>query len=447
MATKYAIFYGQFGPYHHARVAALQHSAASSGVTVLPVQLGSETRTYHWQTEGASIELCDGLETLCEGEDEDAPPLEVFKRARTMLRQAGIELAFIPSYWPPRILALLLAAKSAGIPTVMMNESHAGTARATGWKRWVKHRVVRSFDAAIVGGETHRRYFAAIGLPAKRIFTGVDAVDNQYFGKHASAERESQHFHGLPERYFLSLGRMVEKKNLEALVVAYKSYVDRSLSLDQRPAALVFVGSGNQEVKLRLEAKRLGLTVIDATTTELDPLKTPRERVAVPRGTVYFFGFRQIWENPIFYAHADAFVLPSIREEWGLVVNEAMASGLPVIVSRTAGCAEELVPRGDALKDAANRLDRDALERRENGYIFDPSSPSALAEALFETWKLDPSARQRMGHSSLKIVAKYDCANFAANAMLAANAAVGHKHRSSALGGLLRGRCHGQDAE
>ena len=311
--------------------------------------------------------------------------------------------------------------------------------------------------------------------------------------------------YGLPERYFLSLGRMVEKKNLSTLVEAYARFARASVEKhgawsmehgDGESAArysvpaLVFVGSGELEGALREQARSLGLRVVDRTgvgprdqrakgqpkagdqksevsgtddcklTTEnsaesdrgavasrkAETLKDgkaeatdgeasgsasatahryaaatethdslPATRDQENCGTVFFYGFRQIEENPIFYALAEAFILPSLKEEWGLVVNEAMAAGLPVIVSRTAGCAEDLVPArgqvtrigvcGDgsprrptgwlvtseeeaddedvpATKEADARVARPYLEQRSNGFVFDPRSSDALCEAL-----------------------------------------------------------------
>ncbi len=88
-----------------------------------------------------------------------------------------------------RYLALLAAAKSLGLRAVMMNESHAGTQRATGWKRWIKCQIVKQFDAALVGGEPHKRHFAGLSIPADKIFTGYDAVDNAYFAARAEEIR------------------------------------------------------------------------------------------------------------------------------------------------------------------------------------------------------------------------------------------------------------------
>jgi 1,2-diacylglycerol 3-alpha-glucosyltransferase len=96
----------------------------------------------------------------------------------------------LPSYSPTRYFALFAAAKSLGIRTVMMNESHADTEQATGWKRWIKRQIVKQFDAALVGGEPHKRHFASLGIPADKIFTGYDAVDNALFAAKADEVRK-----------------------------------------------------------------------------------------------------------------------------------------------------------------------------------------------------------------------------------------------------------------
>jgi len=325
--------------------------------------------------------------------------------------------------------------------------------------------------------------------------------------------------YGLPERYFLSLGRMVEKKNLSTLVEAYARFarasgersnaetgnlnrsgaeiaegkpelpetadggdaaatnaenckLSRGLGrqpsgkTEHCPPGLVFVGSGELEGALREQARSLGLRVIDRTglrvqetkrrkdeetkslQKQADDCKLTTDDSAVQRGAVYFYGFRQIEENPVFYALAEAFVLPSLKEEWGLVVNEAMAAGLPVIVSRTAGCAEDLVPKatasrsrqladggiqfgGEKTTDNCKLVADNSLEERSNGFVFDPKSSDALSEALRriadqETKRpkdQETDGLTEMGRRSREIVAKFSCENFARKALRAACAA------------------------
>jgi glycosyltransferase involved in cell wall biosynthesis len=328
--------------------------------------------------------------------------------------------------------------------------------------------------------------------------------------------------YGLPERYFLSLGRMVEKKNLSTLIEAYARFARASgersksetgnlklelseaadggdphaggqaaaatktehckLNTEHCAPALVFVGSGELEGALREQARGLGLRVVDCTAWKAGEIQDQETKslkdeetegpqsqaeprlcetglsqncklqtensVENDRGAVYFYGFRQIEENPVFYALAEAFVLPSLKEEWGLVVNEAMAAGLPVIVSRTAGCAEDLLPEEPASRSSqlavgsihsGENADADdcqlktenSLEERSNGFVFDPSSVDALSDALRriaegETADGGDAAatlKAEMGRRSREIVAKFGCENFAKQAMRAAEAA------------------------
>ena len=190
-----AICFGQFGPYHHARVSALQREVKDQETKrpkdqetrVVPVQIASATSTYAWSGPSgvAAPPQAEDLKTLCEGVEEAASPVEVFLKARKLFREEKVDVAFLPSYSPARFFALFAAAKSLGIRTVMMNESHAGTEQATGWKRWIKRQIVKQFDAAFVGGEPHKRHFASLGIPADKIFTGYDAVDNDFFASRA----------------------------------------------------------------------------------------------------------------------------------------------------------------------------------------------------------------------------------------------------------------------
>lgn len=441
----YAVCFGQYGPYHHARVSALQAAVelrneqlsftAPSAIRVLPVQISATTRCGSWTDDASEIGgKCVGLRTLCEQLEDEVDPKVVYLKALRLFRAHHVELAFLPSYSPARLLALFAAAKTLGIRTVMMNESHAGTDRARGWKKQLKRQIVNRFDAALVGGEPHKRYFSSLGIPATKIFTGYDAIDNLYFVRRSAEVRAQgdayRSQYGLPQHYFLSMGRMVEKKNLFTLLEAYGEYVQSALR-DQRghgassspPFSLVFVGSGEDEERLESTAQGMGLRTFNRRAA--GPTSTP-ERLNPPsreqdpdlaRGSVFFYGYRQLDENPIFYALSEVFILPSKQEEWGLVVNEAMASSLPVIVSRTAGCVEDLLP-------LAAPSQGQPVEERGNGYVFDPTSPAALAEALSRIAVASSVHKERMAVSSREIVSRYSCEEFARKALLAAGAAL-----------------------
>jgi glycosyltransferase involved in cell wall biosynthesis len=362
------------------------------------IELASGSRENLWRREHQPDELI----TLHPGRaTDDLEFLSVFKSVRRTLGTLNIEVCLLPSYSPKRSLAALMAAKSLGVRTVMMNESHAGTARATGVRHLVKRRLVRWFDSALVGGAPQRRYFAALGVPEEKIFEGYDAVDNDHFAARATEASARAELHaarlGLPRHYFLSLGRFIPKKNLPVLIQAFRQY------LDSRPAKardLVLVGAGEGESALRLLCAELALPVYDHGR---EAAKNGRTTSTAPTG-VHFFGARQLEDIPVFYALASAFVLPSLHEEWGLVVNEAMACSLPVIVSRNAGCAEDLVKHG------------------QNGFVFDPEDAAELAGCLgrFDDYQL----ARAMGRRSAEMIRGLDCRKFARSARQAIQAAM-----------------------
>jgi glycosyltransferase involved in cell wall biosynthesis len=156
---------------------------------------------------------------------------------------------------------------------------------------------------------------------------------------------------------------------------------------------LCLVGDGPERAVLQSACKTLALPVIEAA-----PWEVQGQMTSVPNGPrVFLPGFRQIDELPRFYAHACCFVHPAMSEPWGLVINEAMACGLPVLSSRNCGAAEELVCDG------------------VNGFLFDPLDTSSLTSCLRSFLSLSPEARTQMGAASALILERrYPVAAFGA---------------------------------
>jgi glycosyltransferase involved in cell wall biosynthesis len=123
-------------------------------------------------------------------------------------------------------------------------------------------------------------------------------------------------------------------------------------------------------------------------------------------GLVVFSGFRQIWELRDFYSRAGAFIHPALSEPWGLVINEAMASGLPILSSHNVGAADELV--------------RDGI----NGFSFDPEDVEELAELMLRLAVLPPEDRQAMGEASQRLIAGWGLERFVQGANEAARVAM-----------------------
>jgi glycosyltransferase involved in cell wall biosynthesis len=266
-------------------------------------------------------------------------------------------------------------------------------------------------------------YVESLGLPRESIFIGYDAVDNEYFARRANEIRaqaaDYRNKFDLPQRYFLSLGRFVDKKNLVTLIRAFRQFLDGGTGTKTH---LVMVGSGQEETNLRMLCDELRLPVYNKMALKID-LRESTTANSAPG--VHFYGFRQIEENPIFYALADAFILPSSLEEWGLVVNEAMSCGLPVVVSERAGCAEDLLRRGwPSGAEARSGWKPELTKRvRQNGFVFDPFAVESLTDSLL-VLDSDAPLSTAMGRASRLIVEDFSCEKFAQNALLAAQTAL-----------------------
>jgi glycosyltransferase involved in cell wall biosynthesis len=234
-----------------------------------------------------------------------------------------------------------------------MSETTAWDVERKWLKEALKRRLIKLCSAGLVGGRAHAEYLEQLGIERTKIFFGYDVVDNDYFAA-KTAEVRSQKSEvrsrlGLPENFFLASARFVEKKNLPRLIEAYALYrqklVGRSQKSEVRPTSalwsLVLLGDGPLKSDLCHLISDLGL----------------QHSVLLP-------GFKQYDELPPYYGVASAFVHASTTEQWGLVVNEAMASGLPVLVSDRCGCAADLVREG------------------VNGFMFDPYNVGQLAELM-----------------------------------------------------------------
>jgi len=395
--TRALIVWGNWGPYHYARFSALRDAGAQRGVEVLGLQLFSGSGVYDWDSEPRSDER--GMHYLDLGHDETRfHPVRLTRDVAPLLRRLRPDVLLVPGFWHWAV-CLHATARTLGARSVLLSDTHSGTAKAAGLKKRVKGLITRGFGAALVGGDSHRRYLAELGIAPANVFLGYCVVDGDHFRLAAQAVRSNASEHRarlrLSERYFLSLGRLVPKKDLGTLVRAYALFRKRAID---SAVDLVFVGSGPERESLERLAEEHGLAVIDHESTSVSWTSDG----SVPH--VHFYGFRQVDETPIFFALATAFVLPSIYEEWGLVINEAMACGLPILASKAAGATEMLVD-GD------------------NGVVFSPGDVRALADGLCRIAD-EPGLAVRMGAESERRVRDWDLDRFAQGALAAIDAAM-----------------------
>lgn len=371
-----AILFHRIGPYHHARLTAINKS-----VEIVAIEFSKVDLTYAW--EDLVVEKDYLIQTLFQDADVDSVSANIVsERVKNTLSTLQPRIVAIPGWSSPGALAALAWCVSVGVPAILMSDSAAQDIPRSWWGEWIKSRVVRMFSAAIVAGTRHVQYACELGMVRKNIFVGYDVVDNNYFLNESIKIRADEHTlrrqHNLPDQYFLASNRFVKKKNLSRLLDAYANYV---LHVGSAAWDLVLLGDGELKASIIKQVEFLGIA-----------------------NRVHFLGFKQYNELPLYYGLANVFIHASTTEQWGLVVNEAMASGLPVLVSDRCGCAPDLVNKG------------------VNGFTFDPYNAQEIAELLIQISNGSYNLAL-MGKASREIINRWSLITFVSgikNAFLAA---------------------------
>jgi 1,2-diacylglycerol 3-alpha-glucosyltransferase len=332
-----AIVIKRIGPYHAAR---LEELGRRLNGKVLVLETYNQDITYDWA-------LVDKVafsqrRTLFRTIRDRRGWADLERRTNAALDSWSPTVVAIPGWADPAALAGLLWCQWRGIPSIILSDSTLEDAPRVWWRERIKRAVLRNVDAGFVAGRRHKTYLSNLGLPPERIEEGYDVVDNQHFTQGAELARrrgaELRLSMGLPTQFFLTVCRFVAKKNLAALLDAYALY---RAAAGEAAWPLVVVGDGPEQAALARRAAAPDLA-----------------------GLVLLRPFAQYDCLPAYYGLASAFILASVSDQWGLVVNEAMAAGLPVLVSRHCGCFEDLVVEG------------------ENGFGFDPLNVAEIANRL-----------------------------------------------------------------
>ena len=238
--------------------------------------------------------------------------------------------------------AVLLERARRGVPLVVCYERWSHTERRAQWYRRLYRRVALRFvDAICCSGQLSGEYVRSLGWPEARITFGHMAADTDGLARASSTvPREARQL--LRDKFrcegvvFLYVGRLVPRKGMRQLLDGWAEFEQRKAC----SATLLIAGDGPERPHLEQFASARGL------------------------GRVRFLGNVDYDQLAVFYAAADAFVMPTLEDNWSLVVPEAMACGLPVLCSKYNGCWPELVQEG------------------RNGWVFDPLDPQDIVRCL-----------------------------------------------------------------
>ena len=266
------------------------------------------------------------------------------------------------------VLAFGLA-KLQGIPVMTRGDTHLGLSRAP-WRAALRRMVLgvqyRHIDRFLAVGSRNRAYYRALGVPGERIFDLPFSVDNDRFSRGSAlspaARRGARARLGARDGQVVLLyaSKLMRRKHPDDLLRAAAKLVARGHDVH-----VVVAGSGEMDEELRQLAAGLDLL----------------ERVC-------FTGFVNQRALPELYAACDVFVLPAEDEPWGLIVNEVMCAGLPVVVGAGVGCAPDLV------------------QANVNGFTCEAGNPASLA-AVLEPLVADGALRRRMGEASRRRIASH----------------------------------------
>jgi glycosyltransferase involved in cell wall biosynthesis len=329
-------------------------------------------RTIEWDVpllEGYEHGVLPSIGGSDEGDIGFWTPLNYGLRKR--LAAGAFDVLWVHGYARAAHLAAILGARRRGISVLLRDEATAvstsrGRLKRAG-KRGFFEGLNRVVDAFLAIGSLNRSYYVDNGIDPGKIFDVPYAVDNERFtalARAASVRRdELRKALGLAgERpVLLYAGKLVERKRPDLLIEAVRRL--HMASITPRPY-LVVVGDG--PLRRSLEAASQTLEA----------------------GSLTFAGFQGQQELPRYYDLADVFVLPSEREPWGLVVNEAMCAGCAVIASDHVGAAADLVRPG------------------WNGAVFRSGDASDLAAAIKGVVG-EPERLTRMGAHSLDLIRRW----------------------------------------
>lgn len=230
----------------------------------------------------------------------------------------------------------------------------------------VKRGYLRIFQGFVHAGNTSGEYLLHLGAEPQKMVGGYNCVDNGMIWDLSERSRRQYPAPFNGRKYFLTVARMIPKKNYEGIIRAYHTYMQEVASTET-PWLLVIIGDGTERGRIEAMIVDMGLQDSILLLGQINEMSK----------IVYYYTFAS---SLVHASHEN--------EQWGLVVNEAMASGLPVLVSNQTGCSSDLVENG------------------VNGFTFDGNSSEGLAKHML--WMHHHKDRlQRMGHHSREIIKQY----------------------------------------
>ena len=275
---------------------------------------------------------------------EEWKTMELFLALRRIIRLEKPSLLILPGINNPSILLLTLYSRFIGVPIFNSIDSTKYDRHRSSLKQQFKALLLKAYHGIFCYGTMHKQYLKSLGVKDSKIHIRCQASPNIF--------KEDQIPYTEKTIDYLYVGRISEEKNLDNTLETFVRWNQNS--------NFYIVGDG--PLKYQLEAKYKSEKVI-------------------------FSGNKSLEELSWYYNRSKFLILPSISETWGLVVNEAMMHGLPILVSKHCGCSIDLV--------------------QNNGFIFNPLEEISLIQCLDKSKELSELDYKNMSNISKNIIKSY----------------------------------------
>ena len=301
--------------------------------------------TFQWD-----VDLLSGYESRTLTNVSRQPSTDQFAGCDTPdiakdIEKGGFDAFLVPGWGLKSYLQAARACRRARVPVLVRGDSQLASQRG-GVLRMAKAVVfplfLRRFDGFLYVGQRNREYLQHYGVRSDRLFFSPHCIDNEAFRGGSEAVRSTSPRDPNGPARLLFVGKLVDSKRPFDLLEA-------AAKVQGRRVEVAFAGAGEAESRLKQAAAAAGVPTV-------------------------FHGFVNQSQLPAIYAAADLIVSPSV-ETWGLVVNEAMACGLPAVVSDAVGCGPDLIEEG------------------ATGAIFRLGDTAGFARAIERVLAIDPARR------------------------------------------------------
>ena len=392
MIRKIVIVHTDFRLYWPARLKALHDFLKQKDIELVIVEVSGKGSPYSFDSTDHGTDL-HWIQLFPDKAMEDIPPVEACMAVITRLGELCPDMVLSGAIAFPSGAGAVRWCMDNEKPVVVFDNARLEDVPRAWHVDWIKRQVYSHVDAMVIPAPSHMTSFEYFGFTAEQMFFGINCVDNDFFFGNTAGRNLRHEKLQEGEPYFLAIGRQVPKKNWLTLLEAYKSIAEEPAC---RKWHLLFIGEGPEHGKLLEHA---------------GPFLDER---------IHFLPFKSQEGLLTYYGSAGALVLPSLYgETWGLVVNEAMASGRPVLVSDKCGCAETLVQEG------------------VNGYTFNPDRQDDIERILLQFVELTPRQMSDMGKASEAIIAEWGLERFCEGMWEAATFAASRSKRKGSLAGRI----------